>query len=119
MKPQDLGCWKQVADVIGEERASIELQKVIDSGCTSLSASGNNIFEAFIWTETPQGLDFWWQIDEGNGNIPDIDSIDSRDSYNTEYEDFRFVVQQLVDYCNNSGVMCDELDAVEQMLKGM
>ena len=45
--------------------------------------------------------------------------IDFSDSCDTKHEDFRFAVEQLVEYCRNSSVLCDELDTVERMLKEM
>lgn len=67
LKPQDLGCWKQVADVIGEERAAIELQKVIDiKDCKSVEfVADKELLEAFKWRSTIQGPSFWNNIDNG------------------------------------------------------
>ena len=68
IKPQDLGCWKQVVDVIGEERAAVELQKVIDikdNSEVSLEKEANGVCYAFIWSHTPQGHSFWNDIDDG------------------------------------------------------
>lgn len=47
------------------------------------------------------------------------DKIDFRDSCDMKHGDFQFAVERLVEYCNNSGIVCDELDVVERMLKEM
>lgn len=66
LKPQDLGCWQQVVGVIGEDRASEELQKVIDiKESEVLWDERGELFEAFHWEYTPQGYSFWAMIEEG------------------------------------------------------
>lgn len=67
LKPQDLGCWQQVVDVIGEDRASEELQKVIDikDSQGKFWSEGDELLDAFQWDLTPQGHSFWEKIEEG------------------------------------------------------
>ena len=67
-EPQDLACFKQVADVIGEESAEIELEKVIKSG-VDITTTSETIDNTFIFSETPQGSEFWWDI--SNGHLPE------------------------------------------------
>ena len=58
MKLRDLKCFKQVADVIGEEFAEYELQRVIDCDDCKISAKGG-LDGSFIWDNSPQKRDFW------------------------------------------------------------
>lgn len=66
LTPRSLGCFQEVADVIGEDAAEIELQRVIDYPENDI---GNDIDECLIncfsWDSTPQGIDFWDAIDDG------------------------------------------------------
>jgi len=66
-KPQDLPCFKQVADVIGEEAAEIELEKVLiyTNGCVG-NTKAENVLYYFVFGETPQGSEFWWDIFHGH-----------------------------------------------------
>jgi len=56
--------FKQVADVIGEEQAEIELQKVIDYGIGFDDEEDVSITSAFIFHESPQGFTFWSEISD-------------------------------------------------------
>jgi len=60
MKPRELKCFEQVANVIGPELAEYELQRVIDSNCFS---DGWPL--GFSWLDTPQEQLFWSYINEG------------------------------------------------------
>lgn len=62
MKPTDLKCYKQVADVIGEAYADYELQRVID--CKHYKYSKESVF-GFRWGDTPQGGSFWGFVNAG------------------------------------------------------
>ena len=66
-EPRDLACFKQVANVIGEEAADIELEKVIKSG-RHPNKTVDDISRSFNFDETPQGSEFWWDI--FNGDLP-------------------------------------------------
>lgn len=66
LTPRSLGCFQQVADVIGEEAAEVELHRVID--CPKdliVDDAGESLIEAFLWDDTPQGSSFWGAIDYG------------------------------------------------------
>ena len=68
MKPhiKELGCYKQVADVIGEVNAQKELWKVVHCGYISERLSSkSDLMGSFCWDVTPQGLSFWSNIDDG------------------------------------------------------
>ena len=64
--PRSLGCFQQVANVIGGQAAEIELWKVIDCGgeC-NLSVTNSYVDDAFVWDDAPQGYSFWLSIDGG------------------------------------------------------
>lgn len=69
MKPhiKSLGCFKQVASVIGEAKAQIELFKVVNCKrqvVLELDPKATDIVEAFSWDEAPQGYSFWSIIDD-------------------------------------------------------
>lgn len=74
IKPKDMYCFKQVAAVIGEERAEIELQKVLNNtsqielttegGFTENSLKVCDLWNCFDFDGSPQGWDFWWDINE-------------------------------------------------------
>lgn len=67
LTPRSLGCFQEVADVIGEANAVVELQKVIDcSEDTVWEESDQGLVECFIWKTSPQGDDFWFEICQGN-----------------------------------------------------
>ena len=63
MKPRDLKCFKQVADVIGEEYAEYELQRVIDG--VGIAYNDNKVSHSFVLSESPQGEIFWILIRRG------------------------------------------------------
>lgn len=71
IKPKDLGCFEQVANVIGKKQAKIELQKVLDmeGHCSDEGfyniVSGKELRSAFYWKHSPQGRVFWDSIDDG------------------------------------------------------
>lgn len=65
LTPRSLGCFRQVADVIGEEAAEIELQKVIDHDGTVWLDTSEMLVDAFGWNNTRQGCAFWDMIDDG------------------------------------------------------
>jgi len=66
LKPRDLACFKEVAEVIGEENAEVELQKVIDKPrCRKESLESEPLVYAFIWGYSPQRVKFWNTISLG------------------------------------------------------
>jgi|GEM_PF-2304958 len=69
MKPTDLTCYKQIADVIGEALADYELQRIIDfEECHYRPAwdlAGGILSDAFDWGKSPQISNFWGHIDRG------------------------------------------------------
>jgi len=56
---------KQVAKVIGKELAVHELSIVEEAGLDSIYADADTVHSAFIWGKTPQGIDFWSNIEMG------------------------------------------------------
>ena len=69
LTPRSLGCFQEVADVIGEENAEVELQKVIDSEDTVWDEPDQDLIQSFIWGTSPQGDDFWRSV--FNGQVPE------------------------------------------------
>ena len=65
LTPRDLGCFQQVADVIGEHAAEYELQRVIDCDLVGEDWREGRVIATFAWSSTPQGNDFWCSIDMG------------------------------------------------------
>ena len=59
MDIKSLWCFEEVAGVIGEESAELELGKVL---CLKKYSS---IGFAFIWKDSPQGHSFWEKISRG------------------------------------------------------
>lgn len=65
MKPvTEWECFKQVADVIGHDAAVKELELVPEEALTD-SDLCKKVSQAFRWSYTPQGLDFWRAINRG------------------------------------------------------
>lgn len=68
IKIEDTEVFKQVAKVIGKNRARIELFKV-SKGWDGVDlediSAGKNLFDCFSWGGSVQGYDFWDNIDEG------------------------------------------------------
>lgn len=66
VSPRDLACFDQVAAVIGEESAEIELGKVLSCDHDRIALEkGDDLIGAFIWWATPQVDGFWNSIDDG------------------------------------------------------
>ena len=61
--------FKQVAAVIGEERAQIELAKVCHDSVSSRIRINFALplGSAFCWSSSPQKYDFWKRLDDGVG----------------------------------------------------
>ena len=59
MDIKSLWCFAEVAGVIGEESAELELGKV------SCAMSISSIISAFIWKDSHQGHSFWEKISRG------------------------------------------------------
>lgn len=62
MKPQDLACFAEVKDVLGEPGAIEELQKVIDCLGDKRVDKTECLLGSFHWGSTNQGRDFWESI---------------------------------------------------------
>ena len=66
-KVRTFGCFDQVAKVIGEEKAVVELVKVVE--CEHPNFIGEmrhaTLIDLFVWELTPQGHKFWQAIDDG------------------------------------------------------
>lgn len=83
LTPKDLDCFQGVADIIGDERAEEELQKVIDAG-VEVNSNEIQVHDAFIWNESPQRYDFWASIyagvlpDEYENFVVESDLTDER-----------------------------------------
>jgi len=65
MKPIDLACRPQVADVIGEAYADHELQRVIDCEECGINEKRESLIDSFPWDDSPQKDDFWGLIHIG------------------------------------------------------
>ena len=70
LKPEDMYCFKEVANVIGEEDAKVQLQKVIDgfevyNGYSAGELKHNVLEISFNWETTPQGFSYWDDIHKG------------------------------------------------------
>lgn len=63
VKIEDLKVFPAVAAVIGETKAKIELFKLRGVECDFEDKL--NLDEAFYWHKTPQGYEFWRDIDDG------------------------------------------------------
>lgn len=58
---KDLKCFTQVANVLGETQAQKELFKVLNK-CSFVDV--DNIIQAFLWDKTPQGYQFWMDVNK-------------------------------------------------------
>ena len=56
----DFDCFSELADIIGAERAVLELNRIIESGIDVYL--GKDLVEAFEWSDSPQGDHFWGGI---------------------------------------------------------
>lgn len=60
-----LGCFDEVAKVIGNVRAQRELWKVVHWGYFKQLLLKRGLLYTFYWNDTPQGYKFWHQINQG------------------------------------------------------
>lgn len=69
IKIEETEVFKQVAKVIGEKQAKIELFKA-SKGWEEVDVEdilvGENLFASFRWCSTPQGMEFWDSINNGD-----------------------------------------------------
>jgi hypothetical protein len=65
IKVSELKCFGQVSDIIGKAQAEIELFKVLSVSKECVFEDDNELIDSFVWGETPQGDQFWDDIDEG------------------------------------------------------
>ncbi len=67
IKIETMGCYQQVVDVIGTEKAKVELFKAMESYIKPEDEDywdvSNELTGAFYWTNTIQGHHFWNYID--------------------------------------------------------
>lgn len=62
---QSMGCFPQVAAVLGKERATAELFKAVQSQGEVYRYTDmvtDDVSRAFIWNRTPQGSDWWCDV---------------------------------------------------------
>lgn len=92
IKPKDLGCFEQVAKVIGKKQAKIELKKVLNTKdhCSDggfYDITSRDLDWAFYWKNTTQGNSFWNSIDDGN--VPEAlkDIISSKEEHTPSTQD--------------------------------
>ena len=60
MKVHKLKCFKQVASVLGDKQAKVELKAVIDSGIAF--GDREDVIDCFDWSSSPQGRSFWCDV---------------------------------------------------------
>ena len=65
IKVSELKCFGQVSDIIGKAQAEIELFKVLSVAEECDFEDDKALIDAFVWGNTPQGDQFWDDIDEG------------------------------------------------------
>ncbi len=58
-----LKCFGEVAAVIGEKRAKLDLFKAVHY--KGVDFCDGLLGQSFYWAETPQGSEFWSDIDDG------------------------------------------------------
>jgi len=65
LTPRSLGCFEEVANVIGEDAAEYELQRVIGCDLVGEDWRERKTIATFIWSDTPQGGGFWFSVNDG------------------------------------------------------
>ena len=65
IKVSELKCFGQVSDIIGRAQAEIDLFKVLELAEDCSFDDFESINDAFEWDDTPQGFDFWLDIEDG------------------------------------------------------
>lgn len=83
-------CFKQVADVIGEERAVEELGKV-----DRIIYDDATLDAAFMWDESPQGPSFWGVIDDGKNPYTEKTQTTKSDGSTASYYELPEGVSEL------------------------
>lgn len=66
IKIETMGCYQQVVDVIGVEKAKVELFKAMESyqePVEDVWDTSKPLVEGFCWANTLQGHHFWNDID--------------------------------------------------------
>lgn len=58
-KVSEMGCFEQVAKLVGKGQAQVELYKVITTEGTEIDFSIDDFALAFKWHKTPQGFNYW------------------------------------------------------------
>jgi len=59
IQPHQLGCYKQAVKALGEEQATIELRKVLETNPEWLDTHEKDVWDSFSFDDSPQGYDFW------------------------------------------------------------
>jgi hypothetical protein len=62
IQPHQLGCYKQVVQALGEEQATIELGKVLETNPEWLDTQEKDVWDSFSFDDSPQGYDFWDKV---------------------------------------------------------
>ena len=68
IKIETMGCYQQVVDVIGVEKAKVELFKAMESYQSDFPNTvevGGDLSSSFWWSDTCQGGKFWDMIETG------------------------------------------------------
>jgi len=63
MKTKNYKCFRGIANVIGKKAAKCELKAVVHSGVDI--SRDYKLHAAFDWGRSPQGFNFWENIDDG------------------------------------------------------
>ena len=65
IKVSELKCFGQVSDIIGKAQAEVELFKVVGAGNECRFEDYPELDGAFVFDDTPQGCDFWFDVMDG------------------------------------------------------
>lgn len=95
MNAKELKCFTHVASVIGEEAATIELQKMLDHGTPFTNEA--TLDGCFSWADTDdiegQGFDFWCDIFNTWIDNPDLSAEDIINLYSLDCDQSDYYVE--------------------------
>jgi len=97
MNIKSLKCFEEVARVIGEESAELELGKV------SCLMSISSIISAFIWKDSPQGHSFWVKISRGESPYGQPNTPDPTKTLPPSFGDVLHCVEEPCTVLNTNG----------------
>ena len=97
MDIKSLRCFEEVARVIGEESAELELGKV------SCLMDHSSIAFAFIWEDSPQGNSFWKKISHGDYPYGQPNTPDSTKTLPPSFGDILRCVEEPCTVLNTNG----------------